>query len=57
MSIIFVGRRSREQDGMGTRISKGVREEAGLQTINPEIHSQRGRSSQGPYPPTFPYLL
>ena len=51
--ISFMGWRSRDHDGRGAKTSKGFKEGAGLQTIDPEIHSRRGRSSQGPYPPAL----
>ena len=56
MLIFFVGWRSRDHDGRGTKASKGIDEGEGLQTINPEIHSQRGRSSQGSDPPALSNL-
>ena len=52
--IFFTGWLGRDQDCRGTGTSKGFKEWAGLQTINPEIHSQRERSTQGPDPPAFP---
>ena len=48
-----MGWRSRNHDGRGTKVSKGIKEGAGLQTIDPKIHSRRGQSSQGPDPPAL----
>ena len=56
MLIFFMGWRSRDHDGRGTKATKGINEGEGLQTINPEIHSQRGRSSQGSDPPALSNL-
>ena len=52
--IFFLGWLCRDQDMVEARNIQGyIREGASLQTINPEIHPQRGRSSQGPDPPAF----
>ena len=40
----LMGWRSRNHDGKGTKVSKGIKEGAGLQTIDPKIHSRRVRS-------------
>ena len=56
MLIFFLGWQGRDHDGRGTKATKGINEGEGLQTINPEIHSQRGRSSQGSDPPALSNL-
>ena len=57
MLIGFMGWRGREREiGARKHPSKGVRDGKVSQTIDPEIHSRRGRRSQGPDPPTLPDL-
>ena len=48
-----MGGRSCDHNGSGAKAPKGIEEGVGLQAINPEIHSRRGRSSQGPDPPAL----
>ena len=54
--IFLVGWLGRDQDGRGTRTSEGIKEGAGLQTTNTEIHSQREHNIQGPDPPAFSHF-
>ena len=54
--IIFLGWLGRDHDGRGTVTYEGIKGGASLQTINPEIHSQGERSTQGSDPLTFPYF-
>ena len=53
--IVFMGLRSCDHDGKGTKASEGIEEgvHVGLQAVDTEIHSRRGRSSQGPDPPAL----
>ena len=48
-----MGWRSGDHDGRGTKAAKGIKGGAGLQTIDTEIHSRRGRSSHGLDPATL----
>ena len=45
-----------DQEGRGLSTSEGVKEGAVLQTINPDIRSQREQRTKAPEPPAFFYF-